>query len=272
MPVSTRALTSARWDRRIARVWSSMVDASDVDPSGDVVEVGPGFSAKVGLWLAERGFRGTLFLVEPNDGARMWALGRYRRLLPRATLVPVDRSLAEARGAVPRRIDALLMNHVLDDLLLHASVPPGYHETLFASMRPGAACADEVRRAWTVISTNRAALASASASVVEDVSAFCAGVQPRLVVASQYRSWFHAHHALEHVDRVTAPLLARLAERLASAVPALEIRLKGAGADRERWLIGARRPERSADYLPYGPQRARGMSHHGSLQDNRDAL
>jgi hypothetical protein len=271
MPAIAGPLVSQQWDRRIARVWSSMLDACDVDPSGVAVEVGPGFSTKIGLWLAERSFRGTLFLVEPNRCAREWSEGRYHDLLPLATIVPVDGTLADAPAVLPRQIDALLMNHVLDDLMLHASLPPVRREALFASMRPGAGCAGEVRSAWNALTGDAAAAASAGASVIEDVCAFCAGVQPLLVVISQYRSWFHAHHGLEHVDQVTAPLVARLAKRLSAATPGLDVRLRGTGAHRGRWLVGARRTLREQasshrPHLPYARSDKRGIARHKALE------
>jgi hypothetical protein len=241
MPTIAGPPASRQWDRRIARVWSSLVDACEVDPSGVAVEVGPGFSTKVGLWLAECGFRGTLFVVEPNRCAREWSEGRYHDLLPQATIVPVDGTLAEAAVRLPGRIDALFMNHVLDDLMLHASLPSERRQALFASMRPGAGCAREVRAAWNAITRDASAVAGAGASVIEDVCAFCAGVQPGLVVISQYRSWFHAHHGLEHVDDVTAPLVERIATRLSAANLGLDVHLRGAGAHRGRWLVASRR-------------------------------
>lgn len=241
MPAIDRPHDRQRWDRLGARAWASMAAGCELDRTGVAVEVGPGFSTKVGLWLQRRGFEGTLFLVEPNRTARIWSVARYRELLPRAAVIAVDRPLADAPSVLPARLDVVLMNHVIDDLILSARLPAGRHETLFGSMRSGA-CADEVRSAWRMLVADRGGLAAASESAIEDIRAFCARVQPRLVVISQYRSWFHAHYGLDQVDRATAPLLAPLRVRLSAAVPGLDVRLRGTGPNRRRWLVGVRPP------------------------------
>jgi uncharacterized UPF0146 family protein len=72
--------------------------AQEIRLDGRVVELGPGFSAKIGYGLAEVGFHGEVVLVE----------------------------------SVRSRVDLLLANHVLDDLFLSTHLSFRDSDRLFA--------------------------------------------------------------------------------------------------------------------------------------------
>src|SRR5207249_67068 len=133
------------WNRDVGEVWSSVLRRHHLERA-TVMEIAPGFSDKIAFGLAALRFRGTMLLVEPNAAARQWAVERYRLLLPRATVVPVAERVRDVR--VSHRIDALLANHVLDDLLLDALAPPALCTPLFSTMFPDASCSPMFIETW----------------------------------------------------------------------------------------------------------------------------
>jgi hypothetical protein len=220
-------------NRSITDRWISWLQSNPVDHTGIIVEVGPGFTTKIARALLADGFRGTLFLVEPNESALAWSTRRYREMLTRCDVEPVNLPIAAASRALPHHVDALIMNHLLDDLVLRAAARPDRRDGLFAGMRAGAPCSTEVRRIWDRLAGDPIMFASVGERVVEDVCGFRSAVDPSVTFITQYVSWVHAHERLEFVDRLTAPLLQTLAARLA---PCADIEV----ADDGRWLAACR--------------------------------
>jgi hypothetical protein len=103
------------WDQHLGLLWARVLRQQEIRLDSRVVELGPGFSAKIGHGLAEVGFRGVVVLIEPNDEARRSAAGKYRRLLPQAHVRTQPGLLRHTGKPVQGRVD-LLANHVLDDL------------------------------------------------------------------------------------------------------------------------------------------------------------
>ncbi len=224
------------WDAQVGDIWARVFSRHRLDTVGEVAEVGPGFTLKVGLGLRQLGFRGTLYVVEPNLGVRRWLMPRYRELLPGARVVAVPKRLREAAAVLPRGLSALVMNHVLDDLVLDGSVHKRISRIVFGQMRQGLPCRVEVRRSWDALLRSRAKLAAACTSVVGDIAHAYRSTRPKLLVVSQYPSWFHYQNGMQRVDRATASLLQQLQRRLLASTAASG-GLFCYGDKEPRWLI-----------------------------------
>lgn len=202
------------WDRRLGRAWARMLRSLNVGPTSTAVEVGPGFAAKVGFGLAELGFRGTLIVFEPNDAARSWITARYQRLLPRAEVLALPVAIPCTASIAMHSIDLLMANHLLDDLLLNAAVPPGEGARLFAQMRPGTPCSGAFAETWSRLLRTPERLDGLVGRVAEDFSHFVSAVQPGLVVLNQYPSWRHQRHGLDAIHIHSLRVMRLLAERI----------------------------------------------------------
>jgi len=124
------------WSRSLGKAWGIALKQSALDPEGVVVEIGPGFTVKVGLGLLDAGFHGTILLVEPNGEARSWARWRYEEILPKAKILASEAPVPRLAAAVTGPVDVLAANHILDDLLLGACLSPSERNHLFAQMQP----------------------------------------------------------------------------------------------------------------------------------------
>lgn len=230
------------WNERIGSVWGAVLAARPAAAQGVVVELGPGFADKVGLGLARQRFRGTLYVVEPNEAARGWVAGRYRRLLPDADIVEVAEPVPSAARLLPEHVDVLVMNHVLDDFVLFAALPPADRERVFGGMRADRPGAPEFQQTWQHLFGDPERLRGLGARVVDDLRHVLARTRPRTFAASQYESWYLIATSHGHVDRFGAALLADLAAPLGPAREADCEILRRHGQDPDRWLIREMRP------------------------------
>jgi hypothetical protein len=227
------------WDRKVGAIWARILRVHAVDPEGELAEAGPGFTLKIGLGLKEYGFRGLLYVIEPDARAREWIVPRYRDLLPRARVIPVASRLGSSASALPPRLDALLMNHLLDDLVLEAATPEKRRGAIFGNMHRGARCRRDVRSTWHRLAMRPAEFAAASRSVIDALCLVCRQNRPKLLGISQYPSWFQARHGLSAVDRMVAPLLHQLVRQLPQARAGRRARLLCYGQKERRWLVFA---------------------------------
>lgn len=226
------------WNLCIGSVWAAIFESSSLAHDGVVVEIGPGFTDKVGLALARRRFRGTLYVVEPNEQARSWVVGRYRELVAAAEVIAVATPLATAGSLLPHRVDGLLMNHLLDDLVLGAALPSHTRERLFQRIRPGQTeCLPEIHQTWQRLLGAPSMLHDLEQRVLGDLQQVIEVTNPRLFGASQYPSWFLLNNGLGAVDRRGALLLDRLAQRMGRTPERLQRLLRELDQAPERWLV-----------------------------------
>lgn len=204
------------WNHSVGLAWADVLRACGLDTTGTVAEVGPGFTDKIAHGLAELRFSGTLLLIEPTASARAWACERYRTLLPAADVVGEPASIDDVTHWSDRAIDAVVSNHVLDDMLLHAAVEPAARDALFGEMRPGAPCLPAFVRAWADLVAEPGRLDKLVAGVADAFTRYVVATRPRVVALHQYPSWTHRRNGMAFIHaeslRVMRMLEARLLE------------------------------------------------------------
>jgi hypothetical protein len=225
------------WDRHLGSLWARVLRRQGIRLDGRVVELGPGFSAKVGHGLAELGFHGEVVLIEPNGQARRSAVERYRRLLPRADVRGLPHLPTQAG-----RVDLLLANHVLDDLFLGAQLPFHDSDRLFAEMRPGRGCSEFFLRTWQEILRDPAAVNRAIDALVDDLVRQVHATRPGGLAMNQYPSWRQGEHGLGAIHEIGLAALRRLAGKLERDLTR-PVYLRRLGDPDMHWLIA---PQRSA--------------------------
>jgi hypothetical protein len=202
------------WDRRLGLLWAHVLRQQEIRLDGRVVELGPGFSAKIGHGLTEMGFHGEVVLVEPNDDARRSAASMYLRLLPQAHVRTRPRFLRHAGEPMQGRVDLLLANHVLDDLFLSTHLSFRDSDRLFAEMRPGRDCSDFFLQTWRRILGDPASVDRAIAGVVDDLVQHLIAIPPGCLVMNQYPSWRQGERDLGVIHEIGLTTLRLLARRL----------------------------------------------------------
>jgi hypothetical protein len=228
------------WSALLGHAWAEMLRGSHLSASGTVVEVGPGFTDKVARALAALDFRGLVVLVEPNAAAAGWAYECYRRRLPRAEVLVVPRPVPDAKILVGRRVDALIANHVLDDLILNAALPPGAGAEIFASMTAGSACSRTFVGAWRGLLARSDELAGLTSRVAESFTKYVAEMRPRLVLLNQYPSWRHDARGLGSIHTHALRLMGLLESGLGATRVDSPVKPESGGSCPVSWLLAGR--------------------------------
>ena len=242
MPSLSSPVLAEEWNVQIGTVWESLLLTHAVDRRGIIVEVGPGFTDKVGLGLAAHGFRGTLYVVEPNAAARDWVTRRYRQLLDEAEVIAVEEAVPAASERLPVGVDALLMNHVLDDMVLRAALPAADRDRVFAEIRPDQPSPLEAARSWERLLADPDTLSRYRAGIVADVRGLLQRTRPRVFAASQYASWSLTANGFEAVNRLGAAMLHDLAACLGTTSAADRAILEQERQNPDWWLVRERTP------------------------------
>jgi hypothetical protein len=239
-----------------------MLRAAQVRPDGLAVELGPGFSTKVGHGLREVGFHGELLVVDPNPEAREFTVRRYRELLPRARVG----SLAEPRThATP--VELLLGNHVLDDMVLRRMLSPVPSNALFAEMRPGAPCSAAFVRSWRrILDNDPATVEAAVRATVHELAAAVRTTGARRLLLNEYPSWRHRDCGLDGIHGLGTRVLQLLARALGADAGRSTVVLPSVEPEM-RWLVSV--AGEPAAGTPIGLDRPAGPGKEGTADGRR---
>lgn len=148
-------------------------------------------------------------------------------------------------------------NHVLDDLLLNAHLPPPDVARLFAGMRLGEPCSMALVQAWHDLLDAPACLERLAARVARDMFDYIQASQTKLVVLHQYRSGHHVHRGLEAIHPRCMRVMRLLRDHL-SAEPVAARRVLLRRGRSAGWLVA--RPHPRVGTGPGAPRSPLGRS------------
>jgi hypothetical protein len=225
------------WQQHVGSVWASLLSKHSLNSSGTIIEIGPGFTDKIGRGLAKLQFQGKLYVLEPNELALEWVAERYQTLLPNATIIAVNKTVQDACTLLPSAVEAVLMNHVLDDMVLHAGLPPAGQQNIFSQTRPGESCLSQVKETWQALLADPQYLLVLKQQVVTDLNKLIDHTDARIIGMSQYKSWFLSQNELEEADMIGNKLLGEMMVQLGDTSMADKDILRSYGQDHQDWLI-----------------------------------
>lgn len=227
------------WGPTLGHIWAQHLRKLYLGPDSTLVEIGPGFSAKIGFGLAELGFCGALFLVEPNGSACRWAQRKYQRLLPAAQVRTSHRAVPDADLPIEGPVDAIIANHVLDDLLISHFISAPESDSIFGHMRPGVGCPEKYSEIWREILGAPRTLHELVDRVAEDMVRYVDVVQSDRLILNEYLSWHHRCCGLGRIHWVSLWALARLQQRLMAAGQ-FSAQLFWDSTEAMQWLVAER--------------------------------
>lgn len=225
------------WPQHIGSIWAALLSNHSLNPSSSIVEIGPGFMDKIGCGLAELRFQGILYVVEPNKDALKWVIHRYRTLLPKATIIAVNETIQDACSILPEGIEAILMNHVLDDMVLYASLHPDERQSIFSQIRPGESCLFKVKYTWQSLINDPENLSELNSNIISDIYSLVDCTQARIVGMSQYKSWFLNQNKLTEANLIGNKLLLEIVSHLGHMSSEDKDILRSYNQDPLDWLI-----------------------------------
>lgn len=207
----------AAWDVFVGQIWQAVLYPLQLPATATVIEIAPGSSPKIGHALATLGFCGDLHVVEASPPALEQVAAHYRRLLPAATLHLHGSPLDQCLHALPTQADALIGNHIIDDMLLAASATA--RDTFSWATQYSNTVAPQTHSAFAEFSQQQT---QAVAQVAAELTHAVVVVQPRHVVLSQYPSSTLHDSGLGALNTAASGVLAQLRTDLSASYTATD--------------------------------------------------
>lgn len=205
---------ASHWNADVGEAWAGVFHARKLDRHATVLEIGPGFTDKLAFGLATLNFCGRIIVVDPCDAARCWAVARYRQLLPHAEVHSLTHPIPDSTVLDGQRIDAIVSNHIFDDLLLNIAVPSTTSQQLFSVMRPDAPCPSLFLETWKDLLSKPTRLDMLVTQVIDDFITYLNSVNPKFVAVNHYPSWRHYQSGLAVIDAYSLRIIRELHQRI----------------------------------------------------------
>jgi CRP-like cAMP-binding protein len=172
----------------VSYIWLKLLRENSLPLDGTLVEVAPGYEKKIGDALALLGFKGTIFLVEPDAEAARHVQRLYRLLMPQATVNIVTKPLQQVviGTDLPLHVDALLANHPFDDMAIYFAMREKKGSLFTQEKESGEGQAPAVQKLYAAVS-DRDYIHGILATMLVWKN-FVRKLRPALLVVSQYPS------------------------------------------------------------------------------------
>lgn len=171
------------WEWYIAQLFFNIAKKCQLAPK-TVVEVGPGYRHKIAIMLSQMNFEGELYVVDNNKNVLEFVEQKYTQLLPKAKIICLHQSFENAIHLLPKQIDLLVANHIVDDMLLEQYIS----KTKYNSMLDDAFLADSFVMLWEEFSKDKSQVESSTQFVCDAFEKFVKNKQIDFAIISQYKS------------------------------------------------------------------------------------
>ncbi len=167
-------------------LWLKIILENRISKNGVVIEVAPGYEPKIGSALFLFGFRGTLFVIEPDKKAASYLQTIYRQLLPKATILFVTKLMQDIECGIdiPYEVDALLASHPFDDMVISYLIK---QESFFSEeTKDKENVSGAIKKVYDTIKDKD--YDHAVKNTVEEWKKFIQKLKPNYLIVSQYPS------------------------------------------------------------------------------------
>lgn len=193
--------TYEAWDKYVAHIWYNLLYFMDFNSNSTLIEVAPGGSLKIAYALKKLDFSGVLYLIEPATiGEKITK--QYQKILPCAKIILVSKKISESINSFQNKIDFVIGNHVLDDMIMLESKTHIQNTQLFSWVEKKELAVDEVfKEKWLSIHANKNLLNNIKNEVYDEIVSFIDKIFPRVTILSQYPSLVLENEGLSLLNR-----------------------------------------------------------------------
>lgn len=169
----------------VTKIWYELLREMQMPRDRIIIEIGPGFKSKIGKAVAEYGFRGDYYIIEPNGNALDRGVDDYRKMMPNAKVYGHQCNFQEIiiGKDIVQQPTYVLGNHVLDDIVLSKGLPSEEARQFFA-MNSGIERVKKTKELWERIEVNE--LLNTVAMTVQEIEQFLERIQPDHTILSHY--------------------------------------------------------------------------------------
>ncbi len=248
VPEVPRSSTDS-WDKTIGEFWFATVKKLGTPRTGVIVEIGPGGRGKVGYGLSKYNFEGILYVIELDSQALQQTLSIYKTLMPHAEIIGISKPFQLATGEIKQRPDAILANHLLDDLITYEASSEEMRSRIFTNCYTTCSL-NAAKELWSQLKKTPSQIEDARAKVKRDFLDFVQVTGAQHVGLSQYDSKTFKDHGLVDPDQHAQILLKEISSYLSSKFDLSHLtEIKTIGLQPTTWLLAKRKyiPENLAE-------------------------
>jgi len=198
------------WNAYIGSIWANILRQTEIPKKGTLIEVAPGEVNKIGRGLENYGFNGMVYLIEPNSQAIQRIKQSYSQSL-NAKIIPIQATLEQSISELPAKVDAILSNHPLDDMIIGKALSQKEFQTFFAAHYTNPV--EATIKAWQSLESSPNLLKRAKEKVLQEWENLFKKTSPNIVIISQYRSYFFKKHKILSPDTNAYEVLQELKSR-----------------------------------------------------------
>ncbi len=192
------------WNEYIWNIRYNLMIYCNIKSDAIIVEVAPWYMPKIGLWIMQIDFYGTIYIIEPDSSALESIVKQYRKLMPNANIISVLSELKDALQFLPKKVDMLCSNHPLDDMIIsyatYATSVENYYGEVYGEESSSS-------RVWNHIGEHKQELLDIHVKILLDWESVIQYVNPSRLIVSQYKSFYYQSNNIFLPDQLANDLL-----------------------------------------------------------------
>ncbi len=223
------------WNEYIATIWKNIFIKIGLPRYGTIVEIAPGEVNKIGKALEMYGFKGTLIIIEPNEKSLNNLTKEYNSKFKDINLIGINRELKDSIKLLPNKVDAILSNHPLDDMIIGKFLKDKEFNNFFDNCYENYDLA-HIKKIWDKVESSNNAEEIKNEVGKEFIELFNK-TNPEIVIISQYESYFFKTNKIDYPDKIGFELLNKLKiENIGTDYSKVLDNIKEIN-DKERWAL-----------------------------------
>lgn len=153
-----------------------------------IVEFAPGFRSKISYALEKINYDGDLYIIDSNEKVLDYVKSNYSKIIPKANIITINLDLIDSLKVLPKNVDLFLSNHCIDDMIIGKYIEMKNLQSLFDN---NSSTYEQLNNYWIELEKNQQLLDNITSNVYEDLLHLFNNVNFKLIVISNYKSWFY---------------------------------------------------------------------------------
>jgi hypothetical protein len=191
-------IADAEWEWYIGELYSKLIENVCKNTLKTVVEIAPGFRYKIAYALKNINFAGDLYIIDTSEDVIEYIKNKYKEILPNANIICINKKFGESVSDVPNKIDLLLANHCIDDLIISEYIDSTYNDNLIAKDFK-----EILIDAWKKLKQDEEKVMEITSNVYLTFKNFFEAKQINMIMMGQYKSNLYFKDELEEMNKIT---------------------------------------------------------------------
>lgn len=185
------------WDEYKGHVWSGILVALNISEKASVIDLAPGASSKIEFALSNIGFKGKLFIIEPQEDVSKILYKKAKKLLPDAKIIVINKGFNDV--FIAENIDAIFANHPFDDFIsAYLTIEKKERDVIFDDIsKEDERVLELLKSSWSASKEN---IEKAKNLVKKDFEDFLKRLNPKAFAFSQYSSSYFEKNNLSIIN------------------------------------------------------------------------